>query len=186
MFHHSLTPNTMHYAVSVPGRNGEIFTTREQALTFISCNPGCYLRTCSSLREASEFISPKPEPITKHSTSHLSIPSCTVIEIKSEEGKYTALLIPETGKRITMSAITPSSVKSPSIISIIAMYQMMEKVEGNIKFVCKDPTLMTMYRESHKWITYTEKGIFSELISATFKTMRERKIEFLSSLPPGM
>lgn len=177
------------YAVSVPGNSGHIFQTRKDALVFIEKNPNCYLRQFTNLREAEEFVNSgnrstamasAPRPTT------LSIPDCTVIHVEPSDGKFIVTTIDGSGKRTTMTNKVPDNVKSPSIICVIAMFQLMSLTPGHIKFVCKDETISKMYKDSSRWINYREKSTFSELIAATFKMMQERQVELLSKPPLGL
>lgn len=175
----------MFYAVSVPGSAGHIFQTRDDALNFVAKDHSCYLRQFNNINGAEEFIGRSkiisiPRPVT------LSIPNCTVIHIEPSVGKFTVTIIDGSGKRTTMSKDVPDNIKSHSIICIIAMSQLMGMVGGSIKFICKDETILKMYKDSFRWINYKEKSTFSELIAETFKMMRERDVELLGTPPLGL
>jgi hypothetical protein len=181
-----------HYAVSIPGTSGHIFSSRAEALIFVQKNPNCYLRQFSSHRDAQDFVNYNGGQIgsTAMSTAKpiLSIPSCTIISIEPSSGKYTATVTLGSGNRNIITNPVPGEVKSSSIICIMAINHLMSIIEGDIKFICTDPTLQMMHKKSQQWINFRpeEKGIFSQLIADTFKQMQERKIELLKNPPLGM
>lgn len=168
------------YSVFTPSGNSS-YSTRKEAMSSITSFNGAYIRFHPQATVGG------PRDVVP--SSPLAIPTRSIVEITADrEGIYKCIVTTSRGERKILQGSGIQGVVSPSLTMLVGMYQMVKQTEDITRFICTDKMIISMYRDSEKWIKYKEeeKEQYSETIAHILSYLKERKTEITTTKPKGI
>ena len=177
----------MYYSVATSNGNNQVFNDRFEAIKHCVSNQGSYMRQFKCPNNAHKFITSSIQGSNNNSGASIHLSFCTLIKIDVFENKFKIACM-STKEQITQrNGEFPPNIKTKAIGIITIISQMIDTIEGNIKIMCNDPILETMYNDRDSWINYStqDSGEYSYFISQIFTKMKSRKVELYNKFPFG-